>query len=151
MHLSRQWNCWSLRCSWSIRLSALLQLHLHSQLNTWFQRIGQRQLQDETRHIYVWRLSAAYIRELTVVLSGKGLHDLIEFTLHLCTKTNFDIKTVFPGTGIPIIKIRQSWYHLIFIGYWNGYWNGALCYCIFDWQWKHPICAFVAALSKLYT
>ena len=33
------------------RLSALLQLHLHSQLNTRLQYIAQRQLQDETRHI----------------------------------------------------------------------------------------------------
>ena len=29
--------------------STLLQLHLHSRLNTWLQWIGQRQLQDETR------------------------------------------------------------------------------------------------------
>ena len=28
------------------RLSALLQLYLHCRLNTWIQRIGQRQLQD---------------------------------------------------------------------------------------------------------
>ena len=51
----------------SFDLSALLQLHLHSQLNTWLQWIGQRQLQDETRNTYVWRwLGASYIRELTV-------------------------------------------------------------------------------------
>ena len=31
------------------RLSVLLQLHLHSRLNTWLQWNGQRQLQDETR------------------------------------------------------------------------------------------------------
>ena len=49
------------------RLSALLQLHLHSQLNTWLQWIGQRQLQDETRSIYVLGLGASYIRELTVI------------------------------------------------------------------------------------
>ena len=48
LHLSKQWNCWSLRCSWTIhRLLALFQLHLHSQLNTWFRWIGQRHLQDE--------------------------------------------------------------------------------------------------------
>ena len=33
------------------RLSALLQLHLHSELNTGLQWTGQRQLQDETRNI----------------------------------------------------------------------------------------------------
>ena len=32
-------------------LSALLQLHLHSRLNTWLQWTGQRQLQYETRII----------------------------------------------------------------------------------------------------
>ena len=37
-------------------LSALLQLHLHSQLNTWLQWIGERQLQDETRTIKFWDL-----------------------------------------------------------------------------------------------
>ena len=34
----------------SHRLLALLQLHLHSQVNTWLQLFGQRQLQDETRN-----------------------------------------------------------------------------------------------------
>ena len=42
-------------------LSALLQPHLHSQLNTWLQWIGQRQLQDEPRNIYVLGLGATYI------------------------------------------------------------------------------------------
>ena len=32
-------------------MSLLLQLHLHSRLNTWFQWIGQRQLRDERRNI----------------------------------------------------------------------------------------------------
>ena len=50
-------------------LSALLQLHLHSQLNTWLQWIGQKQLQDKTRNIYVLGLGASYIRELTVFLN----------------------------------------------------------------------------------
>ena len=47
-------------------MSALLKLHLHSQLNTWLQWIKQRQLQDETRNIYVWGLGASYIRDWTV-------------------------------------------------------------------------------------
>ena len=34
----------------------LLQLHLHSRLNTWFQGIGQRRLQDETRKNKFWDL-----------------------------------------------------------------------------------------------
>ena len=49
------------------RLSALLQLHLHSQLNTWLQWIGHRQLQDETRNVFNRWLGASYIRELAVV------------------------------------------------------------------------------------
>ena len=48
-------------------LSPLLQLHLHSRLNTWLQSIGQRQLQDETRSILVLEFGAPYIRGLMVV------------------------------------------------------------------------------------
>ena len=43
-------------------ISALLQLHLHYQINTWLQWTEQRQLQDETRNINVWGLGASYIR-----------------------------------------------------------------------------------------
>ena len=55
-------------------------LHLHSQLIIWLQWIGQRQLQDETRNIYVLGLGASYIRELTVMLTVlalklKAVHD----------------------------------------------------------------------------
>ena len=46
--------------------AALLQLHLHSRLNTWFQWIEQRQLQDKTRNIQVLGFGATYIRVLTV-------------------------------------------------------------------------------------
>ena len=49
------------------RLSALLQLHLHPRLNTWFQWIGQRQLQDETRNISVLGFGVAYTRGWTFV------------------------------------------------------------------------------------
>ena len=48
------------------RLSALLQRHLHSRLHTWFQWIGQRQMQDEMRNIKVLWFGATYIRGLTV-------------------------------------------------------------------------------------
>ena len=47
-----------------------LQLYLRSQLNTWLQWIGQRQLQDETRDIYVLWLGAPYIRDLTVCVAS---------------------------------------------------------------------------------
>ena len=48
------------------RLLALLQLHLHSRPNTWLKWIGQRQLQDKVRNIYVFGFGAPYIRGLTV-------------------------------------------------------------------------------------
>ena len=44
----------------------MLQLHLHSPLNTWLQYIAQRQLQAETRNIRVFGFGATYIRDLTV-------------------------------------------------------------------------------------
>ena len=44
----------------------LLQLHLHSPLNTWLHWIGQRQLQDKTRIIEVLGFDAPSIRGFTV-------------------------------------------------------------------------------------
>ena len=51
------------------RMSALLQLHLHSRLNTWLQCIGQSQLQDEARNIKLLGFGAPYIKRLTIVYS----------------------------------------------------------------------------------
>ena len=51
-------------------VSALLQLHLHSQFNTRLQWIGQRQLRDETRNIF-FLLAASYIRDNWLLLYGK--------------------------------------------------------------------------------
>ena len=47
------------------RLSALLQLHLNSRLNTWLQWIAQTKLQDGTRSKKGY--GATYIRALTVL------------------------------------------------------------------------------------
>ena len=60
------WQAIKLLITQPAGLPALLQLHLYSQLNTWFQWIGQRHMQDETRDIYVWGLGAFYIRDGTV-------------------------------------------------------------------------------------
>ena len=48
------------------RLSALLQLHLHSRLDIWLQRIRQRKPQGSTRIFLVLEFGASYIRDLTV-------------------------------------------------------------------------------------
>ena len=45
------------------RLPALLQLHIHSQLNTWLQWIGQRQLQDEI----VWGIYNNDLGQIAIV------------------------------------------------------------------------------------
>ena len=58
-------------------------------VNTWFQWIRQRQQQDGTRIIQVLGIHASYIRD-------------------------FMVKTVFPGMGIPMWKIRWSQDHFIF-------------------------------------
>ena len=52
-----------------LRQSALLQLRLHSRLNTWFQLISHRQLQGETGNIQVERVGAPHISDWTVVIS----------------------------------------------------------------------------------
>ena len=48
-------------------VSAMLQLHLHSRLNTWLQYITQIQAQDQMRDISVLRFGAPYARDFTVV------------------------------------------------------------------------------------
>ena len=50
----------------TIRLSALLRLHIHSKLNTWLQWIEQRPLQDKTKNNQVLGFGASYIGDLTV-------------------------------------------------------------------------------------
>ena len=50
------------------RLSALLQLHLHSRHSTWLLWIGQRQLQDEARYNKVLGFGVSYIRDFTVLM-----------------------------------------------------------------------------------
>ena len=49
------------------RVSALLQLHLHSRLNIWLQEIRQRQPQDSTTIFKVLGFGAPYIRDLEVI------------------------------------------------------------------------------------
>ena len=56
------------------RLSALLQLHLHSPFNTWVQYIAQTQLQAETRNIKILEFGVAYIRDLTVLFAQAWVH-----------------------------------------------------------------------------
>ena len=53
------------------RLSALLQLHLHSRLNAWLQGVGQRRLQDEMRIISILGFGASYIKDSTVIHVNK--------------------------------------------------------------------------------
>ena len=54
------------------RLSALLQLHLHSRLNIWLQGIQQRQPQESARIFWVLGFGASYIRDLTVIKNLKS-------------------------------------------------------------------------------
>ena len=66
-------------------MSAMLQLHLHSQFNTCLQWIGQWQLQDETRSIYSLGFSATYIRDLIVSSNWKRLGYIdIYLYVYLC-------------------------------------------------------------------
>ena len=66
------------------RLSALLQLHFHSRLNTWLQRIPQRQLQGEMRNIYVFGFGVAYIRGLMEVSFSTDTSTWCFCFAHLC-------------------------------------------------------------------
>ena len=48
-------------------MSALPQLHLHSPLNTWLQYVARRQLQADSRSIWVSGFGVTYIRDFTIV------------------------------------------------------------------------------------
>ena len=69
-------------------MSALLQLHLHSRLNTWLQWIGQRQLQDETRNIQSLWFGASYIRDLMVFTKWNWPR------VHLCLRTHLRVSMI---------------------------------------------------------
>ena len=56
---------------------ALLQLHLHSRLNTWLQWIGQRQLHDDKTNIAVLEFGATYIRDSNVRLDAYSLQNAL--------------------------------------------------------------------------
>ena len=75
------------------RLSALLQLHLHSRLNIWLQWIRQRQLQDEKRSIYVLWFGASYIRDFMVFtsyhLSSGSARSIVLYPLAYCCSIFF--------------------------------------------------------------
>ena len=55
-------------------------------LNTWLQWIGHRQLQDETKNIYVWGLGAAYIRDLTVLQWKSWYFNLVLTEMYFANK-----------------------------------------------------------------
>ena len=100
------------------RLSALLQLHLHSRLNTWLQYIVQRQLQAKTRNIQVLKFAASFIRDFTVLLMQQQTYTYFQYIFAVFprifnSRLYFNIKTVFPSIGIPIIKVRWLWDSLV--------------------------------------
>ena len=51
--ICRQWDCWSFRCSCSTACRRCPNYIFILDFNTWLQWIGQRQLQDEIRNIWV--------------------------------------------------------------------------------------------------
>ena len=96
------------------RLSALLQLHLHSQLNTWFQWIGQRQLQDETRMIWGLEFGATYIRDFTVsyLFSRQFYVTCFAFPLFMISPFIFRI---YCNISHLIFTVKRTWwkYHIL--------------------------------------
>ena len=101
-------------------MSALLQLHLHSRLNTWLQWTGHRQLHDETRNIEVLGFVATYTRGLTVVsvwmvifiyLQKRGKHlDMMEGVLEHILNEKWRIygKFRWVKTASPIVFIYDE-------------------------------------------
>ena len=66
------------------RLWSLIQLHLYTRLNSKLHWIEQRELQDETRNIYILGFGATYVRDvkacivITQVGFQKGEHEQLE-------------------------------------------------------------------------
>ena len=63
-------------------------LYLHSQLDTWLQWIGQRQLQEEARVIEVLEFGASYIKDFTVVMTAHWRHLQTPHLRHFMQQTN---------------------------------------------------------------
>ena len=77
-------------------LSVLLQLHLHSQINMWLKWIGQRQMQDEMRNIYVFLFGVAYIRGLTVFIIPSYSFLLFQVIVNnICFPSSLSIKVMY--------------------------------------------------------
>ena len=94
-HFSKQLNCWSLRCSWSIACrrcsNYIFILHLTLGLNL----LRKDKMEAETRNIYVFGFGAPYIRYFTVFGEGEILHKLSSPTNVL-------------QQGTPIVCPKQS-------------------------------------------
>ena len=84
------------------RLSALLQLHLHSQLHIWLQGIRLRQPLDSTRILEVLGFGTSYIRDLTVnlVIHGWGISSDITLRCLSLDLTYFWSVNIGSGNGL---------------------------------------------------
>ena len=103
-------------------LAAVPQLHLHSQLNTWLQWIGQRKLQNETRSICILGFAAAYIISLTVYAmpprdsSQPGIPTLLRlFGLRMVELLAGIFSLREPNPGRQRWLLRHSASHIIYI------------------------------------
>ena len=68
--------------------------------STWLHWIGQRQLQDETRHIQVWEFGASYIRDFMVHVSKFSpqngiLHKSIIHVVFMTMRMNVTKENIF--------------------------------------------------------
>ena len=88
------------------RLSALLQIHPHSRLKSWLQRIGQRQLQYKTGYIYVWGYGAAYIWGLTVYLDAQNKRLIVWLIMGLGNGLSVRWRHVFCLNQLWLFSIR---------------------------------------------
>ena len=75
------------------------------------------------RHIYIyinflWFINTANAQVVRSLLRGSMSpfqHGQYQYCRYMVPRVGLNVKTVFPGQGISIIKIRWSWDRLIFI------------------------------------
>ena len=112
-------------CQISI-ISCTLAGNLHSWFNIWLQLIGQRQLQQNTRIIWVLGFGAPYIREFMVIMQPQEMLSLS--TLRSIPSQSwwfYQAEVTGPGTsmrkpdplpdGRPAVKHAQGYDWLIYL------------------------------------
>ena len=122
VHLIRQWNCWSLRCGWSIAYRRCFNYIFILDLTPGFNGLGKENCKTRRETFTVLGFGASYMRGLTVVYFLKIPHDkhhiaITRYGLSLSCSAlitpvlyviSFYIELCYNGPGVYHISITTS-------------------------------------------